>query len=237
MLNSIKRFAAGLLIAVLLTGTFSVTTAEAALARPANCHFVRWNNKKFTSCRIGWNKVSNADGYEIKWTYTNNSHYKHTYQYYVYNVLDINDLAYNHVYQVQVRAIKLSRNSSKITAYSPWSNYVFITPWPRTLSGKLSGGNKVKVKWNPIYGSSGYNIFITTNPYGSWRWNQSTAKKATATSATIKRYKGSKLKKYTNYYLRVVTRIKRNGKFCSVPEPGSGYYSGTFYIYTTYTYN
>ena len=97
MLNSIKRFAAGLLIAVLLTGTFSVTTAEAALARPANCHFVRWNNKKFTSCRIGWNKVSNADGYEIKWTYTNNSHYKHTYQYYVYNVLDINDLAYNHV--------------------------------------------------------------------------------------------------------------------------------------------
>ena len=87
MFNSIKRLAASLLIAVLLVGSFSVTSAEAALAKPANAHFVRWNNKQFTSCRIGWNKVKNADGYEIKWTYTDRSHYKHTYQYYIYNVL------------------------------------------------------------------------------------------------------------------------------------------------------
>ncbi len=239
MLNSIKRFAAGLLIAVMLVGTvgtFTATEAEAAMAKPGNCRFVRWNNKKFTSCRIAWNSVSNADGYEIKWTYTDGSHYKHTYQYYYYNVLDINGLAYNHVYQAQVRALKLSDDGSKVSGYSPWSNLVFITPWPRTVSGSLSGSSNVKVKWNIIYGCNGYNVFMATNPYGTWRWNQSTSTKATSTSATIKKYKGHSLKKYTNYYIRIVTRRKRNGVFCTVPEPANGYYSGTFYLYTTYTY-
>ena len=236
MFNSIKRLAASLLIAVLLVGSLSVTSAEAALAKPANARFVRWNNKQFTSCRIGWNKVKNADGYEIKWTYTDRSHYKHTYQYYIYNVLDINGLSSENVYQVQVRAIKLNANN-KPSGYSPWSNYVFITPWPRNLSGRLSGSHNVKIKWNKISGSSGYNILLTTNPYGSWRWNQYTAEKASATSCKIKKYQKSKLKKYTNYYIRVMTRLKRNGHYLSTPAPGSGYYSGTFYIYKTYTAN
>ncbi len=236
MFNSIKRLAASLLIAVLLVGSFSLTSAEAALAKPANAHFVRWNNKQFTSCRIGWNKVKNADGYEIKWTYTDRSHYKHTYQYYIYNVLDINGLSNENVYQVQVRAIKLN-SKNKPSGYSPWSNYVFITPWPRNLSGRLSGSHNVKIKWNKISGCSGYNILLTTNPYGSWRWNQYTAEKATATSCKIKKYQKSNLKKYTNYYVRVMTRLKRNGHYLSNPAPGAGYYSGTFYIYKTYTYN
>lgn len=237
MFNSIKRFVAGLLIAVLLAGSFSATSAEAALAKPGNCRFVKWNDKKFSSCRIGWNPVSGADGYEIKWTWTNGSHYKHTYQYYWFNVLDITGLSHEHVYIAQVRAVKISKDASaRITGYSAWSNKMFITPWPRQISGRLSGSKNVKIKWNPVYGSSGYNIFLTTNPYGTWRWNQSTKTTALSTSATIKKYRGKSLKKFTNYYFRIITRRKRNGVFCTVPEPSKGYYSGTFFLWTGYTY-
>ena len=44
-------------------------------------------------------------------------------------------------------------------------------------------------------------------------------------------YKGGKLKTYTNYYFRLVTRRKRNGVFCTVPMPSSTYYSGYFWFY------
>ena len=35
------------------------------------------------------------------------------------------------------------------------------------------------------------------------------------------------LKKFTNYYVRIVTRRKRNGVFCTVPVP-DGYYNAGF---------
>jgi hypothetical protein len=98
----------------------------------------------------------------------------------------------------------------------------------------MSGSNNVKFKWNIIYGSNGYNIFMTTNPSGKWYWNLSTNTLATATSGIVKKYRGSSLKKYQNYYVRVITRRKRFGVFCTVPEPYKSYYQYKFYIYTTY---
>ncbi len=198
MINSIKRFAAGLLIAVLLVGTFSVTNAEAALPKPGNARFVKWNNSKFTSCRIAWNTVSGADYYEIVWTYTDGSHWNHRYQYNSYNYIDITGLDYNHVYKAQVRSLKM--NGDVITDKSSWSNSVYITPWPRSIKG-------------------------------------STDTTATATSAHVKKYSGSKLKTYQNYYFRIVTRRKQNGSFVSVPTPYDGYYSGRFYLYVSMKYN
>ena len=45
-------------------------TANKALKKPGNCHFIKWNNSKYTSCRIGWNKTEGAEGYEtlLSWT-------------------------------------------------------------------------------------------------------------------------------------------------------------------------
>ncbi|HAL60678.1 MAG: fibronectin type III domain-containing protein [Sarcina sp.] len=235
MINSIKRFAAGLLIAVLLVGTFSVTNAEAALPKPGNARFVKWNNSKFTSCRIAWNTVSGADYYEIVWTYTDGSHWNHRYQYNSYNYIDITGLDYNHVYKAQVRSLKM--NGDVITDKSSWSNSVYITPWPRSIKGSLKGESDVRLSWNKISGSSGYNVFLATNPNGTWRWNQSTDTTATATSAHVKKYSGSKLKTYQNYYFRIVTRRKQNGSFVSVPTPYDGYYSGRFYLYVSMKYN
>ena len=225
MKNMFRRMLATFFIAILIVGTANVTNADAALKKPGNCRFVGWNNTAFTSCRIAWNHVSGIDAYEIKWCYTDGSHAKVGYQYADKNVVDITGLAYNHVYQAQVRGVIFNADYTKIVQRTPWSNLVFITPFPKSVNVTLpkTKENQLKLKWNIIYGSSGYNVFMTTNPKGTWYWNQSTPQSATATTGTVKKYRGSKLKMYTNYYVRIVTRRKRNGVFCTVPAPYNSY--------------
>ena len=128
---------------------------------------------------------------------------------------------------------RMSRMSMSLQ-YGPWSNIAYITPSPEDHTKKnissASAGLQEKLTWEIIYGSSGYNVFLTTNPKGTWYWNQSTPTQATARSAVIKKYRGSNLKKYTNYYFRIVTRRRRNGVFCTVPMPAADYYTGSFRI-------
>ena len=203
-------------------------TADKTLKRPGSCRFTKWNNKKFTSCRISWNKVAGAEGYQTLLSWTNGSHASST-------IVKANVLyrdctvANNHVSQMKVRAFYTS-NGKRV--YGPWSNVEYITPSPSKITAQnVSKGNdlKMKVNWKPVYGCNGYNVFVTTNPNGKWSWNQSTSVKATATSAAITKC-GGKLKKNTRYYVRIVTRRKRNGVFCTVPMPSANTYTGSFII-------
>lgn len=242
MLKSLKRIASGLLVAAMLAGVLLAARPAATQAaiyygpKPGNCRFDRWNSSNFKSCRVRWNRLSDADGYEVLVTWTDGSSDR---RYYTVTsgsktYLDISGLNNAHVYQAKVRG--LWQVGSEWYYYTPWSNLTYITPSPSSSSGSLvsSSSMNVKLKWNTIYGCNGYNLFLTTNPSGKWYWNQSTAVKASATSATIKKFRGSKLKYYTNYYYRIVTRRKRNGVFCTVPMPSSSYYTNGFYLYKRY---
>ncbi len=234
MTKSFKRLAACLLITIFLFGSLTLTSAEAAMKKPGNNRFVKWNDTSFSSCTVAWNRVPGASGYQIRCTWTDGSHNIGTgpYEYISaeYNGVRFSGLHYQHVYYMQVRALTVN-SSGYATGFSPWSNIVFITPWPKNVSGSKGSGLTEKLRWNIIYGSNGYNVFLATNPNGKWYWSLSTSTKATATSATVRKYRGSNLKMYTNYYIRVVTRRKRNGVFCTVPAPGSSYYQGRFYYY------
>ena len=135
----------------------------------------------------------------------------------------------DHVTMVYARVYRYNKKGKK--EYSAWTNPVLITPWPEKIK-KVSVNKKtpsIKLKWNTIYGSDGYNVFISTTP-GKWYWNQSTAQKATATTATIKTCHGRKLEKHRTYYVRIVTRKKKNSRFISSPEPYAQYYNYTFRI-------
>ena len=145
----------------------------------------------------------------------------------------LNNAPKNHVTLVKVRAFRWSKGKRQ---YGTWSNVAYITPSPTTLTKSLvdeyaTSNPNVRLRWNAIYGSNGYNVFLTTNPKGTWYWNQSTATKATANTAIIKKYRGSKLKIYQTYYVRIVTRRKHNNVFCTVPLPGSSYCTGDFWLY------
>ena len=134
---------------------------------------------------------------------------------------------------VEFLVIFTFKNTASGKVYSPWSNVSFITPSPTKLTYKNKGTSnnpKAYISWNIIYGCNGYNVFLTTNPNGTWYWNQSTPTKATATSATITKYRGSKLKKGTKYYVRIVTRRKQNGVFCTVPMPAKNTNIGSFVV-------
>lgn len=204
-------------------------TVQKALKKPGNCRFTKWNNAKYTGCRISWNKVDGAEGYQTLLSWTNGTHSSSTIT--KSNVL-YRDCSVHpqHVSQMKARAF-YTLDGKRV--YGPWSNVVYVTPSPTKLTTKnaSTGSNlKMNVSWNIVYGCNGYNVFVTTNPNGKWYWNQSTSEKASATSATITKCGGSKLKKNTKYYVRIVTRRKRNGVFCTVPMPASNTYIGTFTI-------
>lgn len=227
MNTRIRRLLCCLLAAVLSAGIPSLTSAEAALAKPGNCRFEKWSNSHFTSCQIAWDAVPGAADYILRVSYTDGSHSKdYTTPATSYT---IKGLADNHVYVARVQARSYDPATGKATTGS-FSNYAYITPCPTEVSLTISNKSRIssKIKWNPIYGSSGYNVFLSTNPSGKWYWDQSTAVNATATSATIKKFRGKKLEKYKTYYVRLVTRRKRNGVFCTVPIPSSSYYNFGF---------
>ena len=204
-------------------------TASKSLKKPGNCHFAKWNNAKYTSCRIAWNKVADAEGYQTLLSWTDGSHASSTIV--KSNVLYRDCTVHpQHVSQMKVRAFYM-QNGQRV--FGAWSNVEYITPSPTKLTTKNAGSGsnrKMNISWNIIYGCNGYNVFITTNPNGKWYWNQSTSEKATATSASIDKCGGAKLKKNTRYYVRIVTRRKRNGVFCTVPMPANNTYVGSFII-------
>ena len=204
-------------------------TITVGLPKPGSCRFNKWNNAQYSSCQIAWNKVEGADGYQSLLSWTDGSHAVTTSL--KSNVLSQKcTVAVNHVSQFKVRAYK---NISGSRVYGVWSNVEYITPSPTKLTTKnASSGStlKMNINWNIIYGCNGYNVFLATNPNGTWYWNQSTSTKADATSAAITKFRGSNLKKNTRYYVRIVTRRQRNGVFCTVPMPASNTYIGSFII-------
>lgn len=254
-----KRHLAVLLTAITVVAAFAAFApvyAEAAVPKPKAYTFDNWRGSdgSFSSCWVRWTyddwykEYYEIDGFEVLSTWTDGSHgirrrydrYSSDYdnpsldwasdgsnKYSVY----IEGLNKKHVYFSRVRAYYYDYDWNR--HYGPWSNYVFITPWPSSASKSLPNKKKpeVKIKWNTIYGSNGYNVFLSTNPSsGKWYWNKSTATRATATSAVIKSYRGSKFKKNKTYYVRIITRRKRNGVFCTVPAPSSSYYQIKFFL-------
>ena len=227
MTKSFKRLAACLLITIFLFGSLTLTSVEAAMKKPGNNRFIQWDKTDFSACTIAWNRVSGADWYQVRCTWTDGSHNIGGYLEAEYNGVRISGLNYQHVYYAQVRAITTDYYGY-ITGYSPWSNIVFITPWPRDVSGSVTSRSVLSLKWNIIYGSNGYNVFMSTNPGSSWTWRYSTSTSAAATSASFTGFKGVRFKRYQNYYVRVITRRKRNGVFCTVPEPYKTFYQFKF---------
>ena len=227
MFKTLKRLASALLIAALISTSVFVTPAEAAgLSTPKNCHFIRWLDYGFTSFRGGWNLVKGANKYIIELAYADGTNAKYYESSKSYATLAISNT--RRVHKVRVCACKVN-SSGDILKYSKPSNTAFIVPSPTEWSASMPDRTKyrVKIKWNRVVGANGYNIFLSTNPKGPWYINKQTST-SSATSVTTDRYRGAKFKKYTNYYVRIVSRRVLNGRYITVPTPTN---HSTFYFW------
>ena len=235
MSRTIKRLAAVLMAAVLLACAVPATSAEAAVKRPSKCSFLKWNNKSFTACRVFWSKVSGLtedDYYEIKWTPTNSSTSTYRYQYSNLNILDIKDLSSTKIYKVQARVVKNATSSNP--SYSDWSSAGYIVPMPRKISATIvdDSNGYVRLNWNKISGAKGYSVWLTTNPSGTWYHYQNVS--SGTQKVTLKKYRGSKFKANTNYYVRVFPRNYVDGEYLPVAVPSDSYSSYKFRLYVHY---
>ena len=223
MLKTLKRLASALLIAALISTSAFVTPAEAAgLAAPRNFRFIRWMNSEFTSCRIGWDLSSGANLYEVEIAFQNGSNKRYLQSDRSY--MTITGMNPSQVYRARVYALKMS-SSGSVLRYSNFSNTAYIVPSPHSFSMSMPDRTKTKEKvtWNRITGSNGYNVYMTLNIRGKWYIHKQTST-SSARSVVLDKYRGSKLKKYVNYYVKIVSRSIQGGHYVTVPLPTNYYY-------------
>lgn len=229
MLKSLKRLASALLVAALISASVFVMPAEAAgLAAPKNFHFIRWLNNSYTSCRIGWDLVQGANLYEVEIAYQNGTNKKYLQSNKSY--MTIINLDGTQVYRARVYALKMS-STGTVLKYSNFSNTAYIVPSPTnvTLSMPDRAKPRVKANWNVVTRSNGYNVYLTTNPGGSWYAHKQTSTQ-NATNVLLDKYRGAKFKKNVNYYYRIVSRSIQGGRYVSVPIP-TGFFQGYYYFF------
>ena len=229
MLKTLKRLASALLVAALISASVFVMPTEAAgLATPKNFHFIRWLNNSYTSCRVGWDLVQGANLYEVEIAYQNGSNKRYLQSSKSY--MTIVNLDGTQVYRARVYALKMS-SSGSLLKYGNFSNTAYIVPSPTNVTMSLPDRAKPRVRanWNVVNRSNGYNVFLTTNPSGSWYVHKQTSSQ-TATTVYLDKYRGSKFKKNVNYYYKIVSRSIQGGRYVTVRVP-TGFFQGYFYFF------
>ena len=235
MRNYLKRLTAAFLLAMTVLACLAPVRPEAAVIRPTNLSFVRWDNTKCTAFTVKFVTTQDVDGAQFKVALTNGktqrmtgymdeftekrTEWSHTFK----------NLPNNHVWHVNVRTYRFSRTGKR--AFSAWSNTVTVIPCPATVTSTVTNKAKgtVRLKWNPVYGCHGYSVYLTTNPAGKW-YAARTTSSATATSTVISSFRGQKLRAGQNYYVRVVSRLRSNGKYVSAKLPSSRFSNGRIRI-------
>lgn len=158
----------------------------------------------YTSTRkasVQWDKVENANGYEIALYSLKNKKIGST------KVLNYYSNSYTFTrvkksfYKIRVRAYIQLKTGKK---YGSWStSYIAIQP---KVEGEKSGSG-LKVYWDKISGATNYTVYLSSKRSSGYK--KVTTTKSTRT--TIKKYGRSKLKKGRTYYVYVVAN-KRVGR-------------------------
>ncbi len=151
------------------------------------------------SAYFKWNKIDNADKYEIIiYSLKNKKIYSTTttsYSHYISNKVKNNSF-----YKVKARAmIKVNGKYLK----GEWSsiNYISGEPKNQKLANTKSG---LKVSWSKMSGATSYTVYISTKQNSGYK----KFKTVTGTSTTVTKYGTKKLKKNTTYYVYVVANRK-----------------------------
>ena len=161
--------------------------------------------KSSTSIKIKWEKIDNANGYQI-YQKKDSGSYKKIKEYSNNNktYLTVGSLASATKYTYKIRAYKITDGKKTYSSFSKGKSAYTKPPVPKIKSATSSSKTTIKLKWGKVSKANGYAIYRKT---GSSYNRVATIKTNKTTSYTIK---GLKSKKKYTFVLR--SYIKKSGK-------------------------
>lgn len=172
-----------------------------------------------------WDKNEVADGYQYE-IYKYNSSKKllsgttsYSYSYYLKN----SKLKPHQIYKIRVHAYVNTSNNQK--KYGKWSSYDYFTRCAAAGTKLTKSGSKIKASWKKVKGATSYTVYLSTKDNGKYKKMGITKK----TSYTINK----KIKKSTNYYVRIVPNYKKGSKTYSATVNSKIQYSAWCYYYAS----
>ena len=133
----------------------------------------------------------------------------------------VSGLTSKQIYKLDIREYVLLQGKK---FYGPWYTK-WIVPEPKLLNPKVASDTRIKVRWRKVTGATKYVIYGSTNPSKGYKKIKTVSKKKS--SYIVSKVKKKRIKKYKNYYFKVVAY---KGKNKSVSK---NYVGG--YIYTVYS--
>ena len=153
-----------------------------------------------------WNEQASTSGYQFELYNAKNKCIKRgTSQSYSPRT-NFSNLSYQ-TYKMRVRAYTSFNGSNR---YGAWSEWTYIVPPPKSLSGKSSKKGKITLKWSKVKGATSYTILVSTKKNKGYKVAKTVSAKKT--KATIKKMGKKKLKSNKYYYVYVRPNKKVNGK-------------------------
>ena len=117
--------------------------------------------------------------------------------------------------------------------WSSWTGFIGIIPLhtadyvDRSYN---SSSNSVKLTWSKFTGMKDYEVWVSTTGTGGWKMMTRT----TGNTYTLKSFNGSGLKKYQNYYYKVIGRANVAGTITKAKGDSDSWSTDGFYIKTVY---
>ena len=152
----------------------------------------------YNSIKVNWNKVEDADGYEIYTSTSNDGKYtlKSTIVDNNTTNIKISGLNTSTTYYCKIRSYKINKNEK---IYGDYSAVVSAKPTllKPTVKTEVSSYNSNRISWNEISGASGYAVYASTSKDGTY-----TLKKTISGKSNVS-YLDNNLNTNTTYYYKV----------------------------------
>ena len=245
-MKGIKRLMAALLAVAIMVSAAPVMKTEAA--KSIKGYFVSWGTRRITtdgqtyktydcaSSFIGIDASYNVSEFEYKvYTQDGSRQLRKGSQSSYYRS---KDGKYKCVLVSGGRRTVLTsvRIRAKIDGkWSAWTGLIGLIPihTPDYVRHSFnSNNNSVKISWDKFTGMSDYEVWVSTTGKGGWKMMTRT----TGNSYTFKNFNGAPLKKYQNYYYKVIGRAKVGSTMVKAKGDASDWYDRGFYIKTEYVY-
>ena len=181
----------------------SFTDVEALTLPPLVPAGLSVEKTDYSSLKINWKHVNNADGYEVYCVASSNGSYR--------IVKDTTDNTYTHqnltignTYYYKIRSYKKVGEERYYSDFSTVNSQTLTIPKPINVKASSAGATAIKLSWNKVSKVSGYAIFRSNTKNGKYKEIKTVNAKKTS-------YSNKNLTKGKTYYFKVKAYLLVNG--------------------------